>query len=159
MAQVPSELETVKAELAEPPVEVTPDITPDASLRQLGQTLAQVEMDLESARETVRTLTAEPQRRDTRRSEIREQIATTQQSLEETRTLLGALPVPGESPALTAARRTQLQASGLALEARIAFLEEERRDYDARRELLPLRRERWTRRVTQLEKSELACYS
>ncbi len=150
-AQVPAELEAVKAELAKPPVEMKPEVPANAGLPQLQQALEQVQADLKAARDRLKELEAEPQRRDTRRAEIGEQIANAQQRLEEINQQLAGLPLAEDSAALTEARRARMLTDRELLTVRIDLLDQERKNYDARRELLPLRRERWSRRVDQLQ--------
>ncbi len=149
MAQAPTEMETVRAELAQPPAELTPSFPPDATLSQLQQSLKQTQADLDGARNTLKAMDAEPQRRVDRIVEIRQQITDAQQSRDEIRAELAKLPLSGETPKLTDARRTVLQARALALDERVGFIQAERDNYLARVKLLPLRRELWNRRVTE----------
>ncbi len=151
LTQAPVKLESVRAELAEPPAELTLSAPADATLAQLEQSLAQSQADLDGARTTLRELDGEPQRRASRVDEIRQQITDAQQSRDEIRAELAKLPLASESPELTDARRTALQAGALALDERLGFIQAERDNYAARVELLPLRRELWNRRVTGLD--------
>ena len=150
-AAVPGELQKIRAELARPPDALKPDLTAGAGLTRFDQALKQAVADLDAARQELSGLADEPQRRATRFDEIREQIATAQQQLDEANTQITALPVQDESPSLTDARRTRLRATRLALEQRIAFLVQERGNYEARNDLLPLRHELAARRVAQIE--------
>ncbi|MHC4127084.1 MAG: mechanosensitive ion channel domain-containing protein [Planctomycetota bacterium] len=151
-AQAPSELEAVQSELARPVADPDPQPPPDTTPDQLRQALDQAQADLKAARDRLGALKAEPEHRDTRLTEIPQQIAGTQQDLEDNETQLAALPLPEEPAALTDARRLKLQAERLALDAQIAVWNAERAKYEARTELLPLQQERWQRRVSQGEK-------
>ncbi|MHC4218267.1 MAG: mechanosensitive ion channel domain-containing protein, partial [Planctomycetota bacterium] len=155
-AQAPVELESVKAELAQPPAELKPEVPPGAVLADLEELLKAALSELETARVRLREVETETAGRETRAGEIREQVSGAQLDLEEISANESALPLPGESPALTLARRTKLRADRQALEAQAALLREERENYDARTELLPLRRERWVRRIAQLVSLEAA---
>jgi potassium efflux system protein len=152
LGQLPGEQEAVKAELAQPPSEPKPQPPSDATLAQLQQSFDQAQADLKAARDKLKELEGEPARRETRLSEIPEQIAGAQQALEEVEQQLASLPRPEESPQLTDARRARLQAERRAFQEQIAAWEKERQNYDARKELLPQRRERWVRRAAAQEK-------
>ena len=155
-AQAPVEREAVRAELAVPPAELKPQVPPDATLADLEEALKAAHSELETARTRLRDLEAETVGRETRAGEIRDQIAAAQHDLEEIGASESALPLLDESPALTLARRTKLRADRQAVEAQTALLQEERKNYNARTELLPLKRERWVRRVAQQVKLETA---
>jgi potassium efflux system protein len=152
IAQAPSEIETVKAELAQPPADAEPQLPPDATLVQLQQTLEQAQADLKAAQEKLKEFEAEPARRNGRLAEIPPQIAAAQNDVEEVEQQLAGLPLPEESPALTEARRIELEARRRLLQEQVSTWEKERQRYEARRDLLPLRQERWQRRVSQGEK-------
>jgi potassium efflux system protein len=152
IAQAPAQIEALQAELAEPVAEVTPQPPPDATLAQLQQALDQVQADLKAAQEKLRELKAEPARRDTRLEEIPPQIASAQNDLEEVEQQLAGLPLPEESPALTEARRTEVEARRQLLQEQLSNWEKERERYEAAREFMPLQQERWQRRVNQGEK-------
>lgn len=151
-AEAPVELEAVKARLAEPLTELMPSVPPDATLSMLEEALAAAEIDVNSARDRLREIETELEHRATRRTEILQQSAASQQDLDEVIGRLGALPLADESPALTAARSTKLQADQRAVEQLIDLAKQERENYDARSDLIPLRRERWVRRIAQLDK-------
>jgi potassium efflux system protein len=147
IAQAPAEIETIRAELAQPPAEAKPQPPPDATLAQLQQSLEQAQADLNAAGDRITDLEGEPGRQDGRLAEIPQQIASAQNDLEDVEQELASLPLPDESPALTEARRTELSARRRLLKQQIGAWEKERQRYEARRELLPLQRERWQRRV------------
>jgi potassium efflux system protein len=152
IAQAPAEIETARAEIAQPPGEATPQPPPEATLAQLQQSLEQAQADFKAAQEKLRDIEAEPKRREGRLTEIPQQIAGGQNDLEEVEQELAALPFPGESPALTEARRTELAARRRQHQEELSAWEKERQRYEARRELLSMRRDRWQRRVSQGEK-------
>jgi potassium efflux system protein len=151
IAQAPSEIETVRAEVAQPPAEAKPEPPPDATLAQLQQSLEQAQADLKAAQEKLNEIDAEPKRREGRLTEIPQQIAGARTDLEEIEPQLASLPLPDESPALTEARRADLLARRRLLQEQLSAWEKERQRYEARRELLSLRRERWQRRVSHGE--------
>ena len=151
LEQAPTDLGSVRAELAQPPTELTLSAPADATLSQLQQSLQQAQADLAGARNTLKELDGEPQRREGRIVEIRQQITDAQQNRDEIRAELAKLPLADESPKLTDARRTALQARASALDKRVEFIQAERDNYDARVELLPLRRELWNRRVIEFD--------
>ncbi len=152
LASAPAELEAIRAELAGPPAEVSPDAPPGASLEQLQQALQQTEADLKAARDRLKEVEADQVKRETRRGEIAKQVASAQQRLEQVRALLTVPVAPEEPAAVTEARRARLLAERRLLELRIAAADSERANDEARRELLPLQRERWLERVAQQEK-------
>ena len=151
-SQAPVELEAVRAELAETPAELSPQAPPGATLSTLEDALAAAEIDLSTARDRLREIETELEHRATRRTEILQQSAAYQQDLDEVVGQLGTLPLADESQALTAARATKLRADERAITQSLDLAQQERENYDARSELIPLRRERWVRRIAQLEK-------
>ncbi|MHC4234018.1 MAG: mechanosensitive ion channel domain-containing protein [Planctomycetota bacterium] len=145
----PALLEAIGAELAQPLPEAKPDVPPDASLQQLEQRLAEEEAKLKAARESATGLDAERVRRADRRAKLPEEIARARQQLAELDQPL--TPPPDESPELTQARQTALQARRQALEVEIESGENEVSSYDARGELLTARRDKAAREVLQAE--------
>jgi potassium efflux system protein len=151
IAEAPRLLETIKAELSAPTNGVQPEVPKDATLSQLEQGLAQTNAELAAARTLVGELTAESNRRQERRTQIPDALARSRQQLGEIEDAIGALS-PGVDPAVPVeARRTLLLAQRKAVVDEIAALETELANYEARRELLPARLERATRRVATLE--------
>jgi potassium efflux system protein len=147
----PAELESARAELASPPAELAPDPAPGATLDQLHQALQQAEADLKAARDRLKDVEADRVKREARRGELAAQMASDQERLGQVAAQLAAAAPEGESPAVTEARRARLLAERRLLELRIAAAESERASDEARRELLPVLRDRWVQRVSQQE--------
>ncbi len=152
LTSAPAELEAIRAELVAAPAELSPDPPPGASLDQLQQALQQTEADLKAARDRLKEVEADQAKREARRGEIAQQVATAQQRLEQVTAQLIVPVAPEEPAAVTEARRARLLAERRLLELRIAAAESKRANEEARRELLPLQRERWLQRVAQQEK-------
>jgi potassium efflux system protein len=146
-AEAPALLATLKEELASPPTE--PELTLDESLglKELESRLEQAQADLEASRARLAELETTAEHRTKRKAELPEEIAAAQQNLFSTQEALAALPAGAENEA----RKTLLQAQIDEFGATATALQAERDTYEARRELLPLRRDRALRHVTQAE--------
>ncbi|MHC4592053.1 MAG: hypothetical protein ACYS8L_05075, partial [Planctomycetota bacterium] len=151
--EAPARLEAMRAELAKAPVETAPEILPDATVAQVDQMLAQKEAALEAARSRAAELDAESKRRSDRRAEIADVVAAARQRLAEIAAAVDAKPGPDETPESVVAKRFLLLARKAAIEAEVGAYAEELLSYDARRELLPLRRDLAVREVSQSERS------
>lgn len=150
--QAPVELQELRAELDEPPKDLEPESPPGATLAVLEKELKSAQINLSTARARIDEIDAGLAGRESRADELREQIALAQHELERLARQEAALPLAGESPALTAARRVRIQTDRQATRDKVVLLQQEQSNDEARRELLPLRRERWVRYVAQLEK-------
>ncbi|MHC5034208.1 MAG: hypothetical protein ACYTFZ_04155, partial [Planctomycetota bacterium] len=150
--EVPARLEAMRAELAKAPVETAAALLPDATVAQLEQMLAQEEAALEAAKGRVAELDAESKRRSDRRAEIAELVAAAKQRLAEIAAAVDAKPGAEEDPESVVAKRLLLLARKAAIEAEVEAYAQELLSYDARRELLPLRRDLAAREVSQGEK-------
>ncbi|MEZ6241717.1 MAG: mechanosensitive ion channel [Phycisphaerales bacterium] len=147
----PSKLAAIREELAKAPEPPKVEPTPDATLAQLEQQLAQAVRDLETARKESTDLAGEASRRDQRRRAIQDRTQELRREKGEIDESLAAPLSEGEGPRVAAARRTALRARRQAVDAELAALEAETASYDARRELLPARQDRALRRVQQGE--------
>ncbi len=147
----PALLESIQAELAQPPAELKPDLPPDASLQQLEQKLAEHEATLKAARDLVTTLEGERVTRGERRTKLPEQIAAAKAKLAELVKQQALPSAADEPPALAQARRDALLARRLALEAEVSTCEGEVASHDARGGLLTARRDKAARDVAQAE--------
>lgn len=147
--QAPELLQAIRAELARSPAE--PNLpNPDArALSQLEQELLQATAVLQGARQTVTDLQLETTQRGERQGIIPQQIARIREQLAENPGLAAS---EGEPTSLFEARRTLLIASQLAKARELEFLEAEAASYEARRELLPARRDQAQRRVGEAER-------
>ncbi len=152
LSTAPAELEAIRAELVSAPAESSPDAPPGSSLEQLQQGLQQAEADLKAARDRLKEVEADQLKREARRGEIAQQVASAQQRLEHVAAQLTVQVAPDEPAPVTEARRARLLAERRLLELRVAAADSERANDEARRELLPLQRERWLERVAQQEK-------
>ena len=149
--EAPRLLETINAELATPSNGAQPEVPENATLSQLEQGLAQANAELAAARTLVSELTTESGRRQERRTQIPDALARSRQQLGEIDDAIGALSPEAEPAVPVEARRTLLLAQRKATADEIDALEKELAYYEARRELLPVRLERATRRVARLE--------
>ena len=154
--QAPVELEAIRAELAKPPEVLTPQVPARASLADLDEALRSVQTDVDTARTQLREVEAILTSGESVGDETREQQATLHNDLREIEARIGALPLPDDSPELTAARFMNLNADREAVVQWIELLVQERQNLEARHELRPLRRDRLTRRVNQLTALEAA---
>ncbi|MFT4543080.1 MAG: potassium efflux system protein [Planctomycetota bacterium] len=146
-AEAPALLETLTEELANPPAK--PDLKSDESLglKELESRLEQAQAELEASRAKLAELETTAEHRTTRKAALPEEIAAAQQNLSSAQEGLAALPAGAENEA----RRTLLLAQVDEFDATARALQTERDTYEARRELLPLRRDRALRRVTRAE--------
>lgn len=136
----------------EAPADAAPlEPDPSAGADALQAAAAQSEADLAVARSQVEELEAEALRRERRLGPLRDEIAQQGQTVTELEARSAAF-VPSQQDAALAGLKRDLVFSKLALErGRLASLIAERDAYEARRELLPLRRD-----AAQLAASEAA---
>ena len=146
----PVEIEAIRRELAEPPEALTPEVPARASLSALEEALRSVQAEADTARSRLREVEAILTSGKSASDEIRDQQAGLQHDLQEIEARIAALPLADESPPLTSARIMKLNADRESVAQWIELLTQERENLEARRDLLPLRRDRWTRRVSQL---------
>lgn len=153
-SSAPARLVQFNEQLAKPIEESMPAL-PDpstATIEQLQTELASARTRLEAARKERGDLETEFARRNDRREGIPEEINQTRQRLEAVRTSLNA-PPPAEQPVeVTAARRASLVAERAYLEALQTKLDSEVKSYDARRDLIRVRRQIAERGVLATER-------
>jgi len=149
--EAPTRLEAIRAELAQSPAEVKPEVPPDASLQQLEQLLAQAEAALKTARDGAAALDAERARRNERRQHVPDAITAARQKLDDLVHQLQTPPLSEDVPALVQARTTALLARRKALQAELDCYDREITSYDARGELSTARRDQAARQVSQGE--------
>ncbi len=154
--EAPQLLATIREELSRPAGEVVIKPPEGASLQQLESLAAQAAADLETARRNAQELQNETSRRSDRSTAITTQLGPLRDQVQSSREALLAAPSAGEPAVVTQARRLQLLARSQALLREIEALEAEAASYDARRGLLPARRDRALRRVTETEKADTA---
>ncbi len=156
LAEAPSRLEALRAELAAQQLVPEPPVVPEGlTVDELDQRAAQAEAELDAARAEVAAQAAERAQRDARRDEVpaaaAEASARLAQIEEEVAATSGAAlgdPVEAERER---ARRTQLLARRTATQAELSALDQENQGFDAQRELNTARRERAGRRVAVAE--------
>jgi potassium-dependent mechanosensitive channel len=152
-SESPQLLATIREELSKPAGEVVIKPPEGATLQQLESLATQAATDLESARRTAQELQNETSRRNDRSTAITTQLGQLRDQIQSTKEALLAAPSAGEPAVVTQARRLQLLARSQALSREIETLEAESASYDARRDLLPARRDRGLRRVAEAEKA------
>jgi potassium efflux system protein len=151
VGQAPEELGRTKAELAALPSQPATSVDDDAAaLAQIEQAVARAEAELERWRREAQELETELKGRAGRRTEIPKRIAAAQQVLAET-AAAAPTPVGEENPTVQSARVLMLAARQRAAELEIQSCQEELKAFDARAELLPLRRDLAARRATLAE--------
>jgi potassium efflux system protein len=150
-ADAPTQLDAIRAELAEPSPQPVPETPADATVEQLEQGEAEAIARLAAARQLTADLQAEAANRQERRAQFPEILANARQRLTELETVLQNPPSASTDPVLTAARRAARLAEYKELQAEIAAIDAELANYDARRDLLPARRDLETRRVAHAE--------
>lgn len=107
---------------------------------QLEQRRVQLQTEIDSQRKRFDQLTDEPTRRRNRIAELPAAVQTTQSQLAQLKTQLETAAPPGEKAEVTQARRTQLLAQQLALQAELDRLNREQLFYTATADLLPEQR-------------------
>ena len=145
--EAPALSESIRRDLAQPPVELPIEVADDASVEVLEQALLEQESELREARSELAFLTDEPNRRAERRQTIPQAITAARQQLTRIEAEISR-PDDSSTPlVLVEARRALQELERAALSREILALERELYGYDARSELLPLRRQRAARRV------------
>lgn len=147
----PLRLATIRAELESPPAELQPEFAPESSAAQLEQFLAQAEADLNALQAESASLEDERKRRNERKQKAPEEGASARQRLQEVASSLETPPPADQPPAITAATTTEWNAERVALEKKIAALEQEVLSYGARGDLLNARRDLAGRRLVVQE--------
>ncbi len=147
----PALMEEIRAELARPLEATTVRGAPGATLADLERELAQADIELQAARAELDQIQLEQPRRDERLREIADRAAALTTEIELLREQLGAGPAPDAEAVVAGATRLALEASLAAKRSQLAELDAERVSYEARRDLLPLRRDRAVRRAAAAE--------
>jgi len=144
------ELAGTKAELAALPSE-PPPVYPDGSLVELEGKLLEKETELVEKRSSLAELEGEAKRRAGRRLEIPKLVLDAKARLAELEKQQQAAPAE-EPPQLIAARQVLAAARRQALEQELLAYDKEPKAYEARTEVLPLRRDLAARQVGLLER-------
>lgn len=155
-AEAPALLAAIRAELATPPGEARPEAPEDAAPVQVEQWVTRAQAELEAARQLANQLGTEPDRRAERRGSLAEELARIGQELSVLDEELLAAQQSDDGTESARVRRVLLLARREVARRRLAAAEAESASYDARVELLPLRRERASRQVSQAERTAAA---
>ncbi len=148
----PTRLAEIKEKLAKPTTEVEIDVPVDASLQQLEQLLAQKEAEFKAAQEALSEVISEQEERVKKRGAIPRLLTAARERLAEVTTQLGTPAAAGEAAELSLAKRTVLLAQRGALEREILAYQNEVPSYDARAELIQLRRSEAERDLADTER-------
>lgn len=141
----PEQTESLRQLLSSPPPEAVPEIPADATTAEVEQLVLQEEEQISLQNERMTAWTERSRMRAERRPLMPMLIEEARQKLTEAETALKAIPPEGEMPALTAARRTEIQTSVELLRSTVELFRVEQQRYESRSELLPLERDRITR--------------
>lgn len=156
-AEYQHEIETADTRLTSIKEELQQTLAPqgpakEASLSEWEAELVQLETSWKETQAKLAALTAEPARRQTRRLELPELVSTAKEKLATIQSQIKTPPPESESTAATLARHTLLAAQSQSFAAEIDSLEKELAAYTATTTLLPLQRDRATRKNERLEK-------
>ncbi|MFT7540018.1 MAG: potassium efflux system protein [Gammaproteobacteria bacterium] len=143
----PALIAALSRELSAPPAEPDMVLDPELTLQALEVMLEDAQAELTVYKERVAELEFLAEYRTSRKAELPEAIATTEQSLRKAQDALAASSLNPEAEARTGLILAQIE----EFRAALSSLETERSTYAARRELLPLRRDRALRRVAEAE--------
>lgn len=146
--EAPRTIEAIRAELAAPPQRNEPPLDPQTTLRDLELRVQESESTRLAARQLVDELAAESEFRNLRLVAITDELARVRSTIEDREEALRAIT---DQDPVAVAQRTALQCALEALRAEETMLLAERASYEARRELLPLRRDRAQRQLTRAE--------
>ena len=144
------EREAVERDLAQgfDPTITIPD---DATLEMLRQQRDQAEASVRDARDRLAQVERDQSQRADRRAAIPSEIVAARSALEDLESDVGTPPPPEQHPELAAAEHTERLAGIRYQRAIIQAVTAELANYDARSELLPLRRQRATLRLEARE--------
>ncbi len=151
--EAPALLESIRAELASPPQEPVVRPPSGSTLSALQVLQAQAEGELEVARKQFADIQAETASRAERRSVLPEEIARVRGELESAESILRAAVPDAASPPGSLERATRVLRLALldSMRTRLRVLQSELDSYEARKELLPARRDQVARRVSQAQ--------
>lgn len=156
-ADAPREFEQIKADLAALPVQAMPTFPADATLPQIEQAISKREVELDKWQKALAADEAALKGGASRRAKISEQITAAKDRLTKINEQLQLPPPVDENPAVTSARRLALIARRRSEEQQICCCEKDLIAYEARAELLPLRRDLDARQVALTEQEIKAC--
>lgn len=147
----PQLLGTIRDELNLPPINPTVTVPEGTTLQQLEQTIAQVTASLQASRQLLSELQAETARRDEQRTALTERLVKVRQEILDLQVSGAPSAKPDTAIEVIDAQFTLYQASIIVREQEVKAIESEITSYDARRELLPARKDRAQRRATEAQ--------
>lgn len=144
-----AENEAAKASLVAGPVSLHPEISKDATVRELERMLAAAKKSLEKANQRLSSAEVEPRRRAIRRLEVEQLLKHARERLTELKRETGAHRAGGLDGPLEAAQQVQLLAALQAVEQEVLSYVQELAANEATLELLPLNLDLATREVAR----------
>jgi hypothetical protein len=147
----PRQRDLLKEELDKPISPPAPQIPADATLAQLEQELAQTNANLVVARERAAGVAKEIEDRQKRRDTIPNDIAQLSQRIESLNEQIDTLAATSDMGEADRATLAHLVAERIAATAELDAVQAERDSYEARAELVTLRRDREIRRQAEAE--------
>ncbi|MCZ6837404.1 MAG: mechanosensitive ion channel [Planctomycetota bacterium] len=149
----PDRLKQLQEELAIPIEESIPALPTDATLQDLTGLLQTTQNELDAAKKRRTDIENETTNRTTRLTNIPDLIAKTTESLDAIDDSLQTPADPNNVSTMAQARLQNLQARKAALQIMLERLNEETKSYNARSDMIRLRRDRAQRQVTVGERS------
>jgi potassium efflux system protein len=146
----PATLEIIQEQLSKSTQE--PEVPSTAPLSQLEASLIEIEEELLAVQKEYTQLEEEPTRRGRRRVEMIDMSAAAKKRVEEVNKRLAAISEPEEPPPVTAAKRVLFKAQTRNAEREIEAYERELLSYEARSDLLRLRRDLAARQLSEQQK-------
>jgi Mechanosensitive ion channel porin domain len=152
--EVPKETKAVKANLVKSPDGAELTFSPEMELDELSKKFLQAEIELDATRKKVEELAVEAEYRKNRHLEVPKLSATAKKRLLETNNEISSpKQAPGDTPEITQATLTKMQATKKAIEQEINMYEKELANYEARVELATLKKDFSLRQVQSAEQA------
>lgn len=148
----PERTAALKEQLNSPVAEIGNEIPADATVLELEQVRLQDEERVAELNSQLSAWQTRSQVRSERRPSMPMLLEETRQRLTEAEESLQTAPPEGEMPAVTAARRTELQSIVELLNATLELYRIEQQRFEAQAELYPLERDQLTRSLNQAQK-------
>ncbi|MGB0739427.1 MAG: hypothetical protein ACPGXX_05090, partial [Planctomycetaceae bacterium] len=148
----PERTAALKEQLNAPVAEIGNEIPADATVVELEQVRLQDEERVAELNSQLSAWQTRSQVRSERRPSMPMLLEETRQRLTEAEESLQTAPPEGEMPAVTAARRTELQSIVELLNATLELYRIEQQRFEAQAELYPLERDQLTRSLNQAQK-------
>jgi potassium efflux system protein len=149
----PADLEKTKDDLAKQAAFTAPEVPADMTLTQAGQKLTEATLVLDQAKKNSESWENEPKRRADRRAKIPEESSTATQKLDETDKKIAAAKAEADSSPLVRANLVLMTVQRRTLKAQVEANTQELLCYDARREVLSVKRDLASRQLAFAQKS------